>query len=1007
MKQHTEDSFEITIEKQLLSNGYERMVSQDFDKSRALFPKVVIEFIKKSQPKQWDKLRIIHGERTGEVVVQELSRMLDTSGSLSVLRHGFKCYGQRLYMAFFKPANGLNPDTLESYQLNRLGVCRQLQYSAKNTNELDLCISINGLPILTAELKNPMTGSRCYDAIKQYQKDRDPREKIFQYKLRTLVHFAVDPDLVFMTTKLAKDATHFLPFNKGNQGGAGNPSCENDYTTAYLWKEVWHKDSLLDIIGKFMHLQVEDKLTDEGQKYTKETLIFPRYHQLVLIHKLLKETIKEGPGNNYLIEHSAGSGKSNSIAWLAHRLSSIHNKEDKKIFNSIIVITDRIVLDRQLQDTIYQFEHKQGVVVKIDKDSKQLAEALESETPIIITTLQKFPFVTDHIIEIQNKYIQKSEGILPDRNYAVIIDEAHSSQSGDTATELKTILGGENLIQEIKERYQEYESSNSDSDNEILKKMASRGKLRNLSFYAFTATPKHSTLGVFGRDGKPFHKYSMRQAIEEGFIMDVLKNYTTYKAYYGLIKKAEKDLNVEKKKAAKALTKYLELHEHNIAQKTITIIEHFRTHTMHKIGGKAKAMVVTSGRLEAIRYKQSFDEYIKKKGYTDIKALVAFSGVVKDDINPSISYTEVEMNNGIKESELPFQFATVNYQILLVAEKYQTGFDQPLLHTMYINKRLDGIQTVQTLSRLNRMHPLKEDTFILDFINNRDDILEAFKQFYEGAEMGEDPEPGKLYQLYEEIRLSALIDEKDLINFSQVYFKPRTKQNPNDHKLITLSLKPTIDNFSQLLDDNEDQAELLRSKLKGFRSVYSYLSQIIPFTDSDLEILYAYLRHLLPCLPSHYSYNTYNFDDTVRLQYYRLQKEAEGDLNLISGEVKPLKGPCDVGTAKATDEDIELSKLINVLNERFGTEFTEADQLFFDQIQEAAVEDEELQDAAKANSLERFLLLFNTSIERLIIERMDQNMEIFAKFINDGDFRSIISPKLAEKVYESIRVLSL
>ncbi len=1001
-KQHIEENFEKEIEAHLLKNGYDSLVSSKFDRSRAIFPEVVTEFIQETQPKQWNKLETIHGKKTGNVVVQELCRMMDTSGTLAILRQGFKCYGEKLFIAFFKPANKLNPDTISKFDSNRLSITRQLQYSSKNTNELDLCISLNGLPLITAELKNPMTGQTYENAIEQYKKDRDPREKIFEYKNRALVHFALDTDLVFMTTKLAKDVTSFLPFNKGRDGGAGNPDAKNDYNTAYLWKEVWQRDSLLDIFAKFIHLQIEEKTDDKGRKYKKETMIFPRYHQLNAVRNLVSTTLQEEAGNNYLIEHSAGSGKSNTIAWLAHRLSSLHNKHDDKIFNSVVVITDRVVLDRQLQDTVYQFDHKQGVVLKIDKNSRQLANALESGVPIIITTLQKFPFVTEQIVKEAEKKGDETTGVLPDRKYAVIIDEAHSSQSGDTARELKTVLGGESLIKEAMEKY-EASDNKTETEKEILKKIASRGRLKNISFYAFTATPKHKTLGVFGREKNSFHRYSMRQAIEEGFIMDVLKNYITYSSYFGLLKKVEDDPNVSKRKTSRALTKFLTFHPHNISSKTEIMVEHFRTHTLHKMGGKAKAMVVTSGRLEAIRYKQSFDKYIKERQYQGIKTLVAFSGEVIDDINPKITYTEVKMNKGIKESELPDQFNTPAYQVLLVADKYQTGFDQPLLHTMYVNKRLSGIQAVQTLSRLNRMHPLKEDTFVLDFVNKREDIFESFKQFYDGAEMGEEPEAGKLYQLQAEIMEAGFLFVEDIEKFALAFFKPKTKQHSSDHRVISNSLKRAILKYTEMLYDNEEETELLRGKVKAFRNLYSYLSQIIPFDDSDLEILYSYCRHLLPCLPRKIDSLEYDFDDSVRLKYYRLQKETEGAIELNEGEVKPLKGPSDVGTGKAKDEEIELSKLIDVLNERFGTEFTEADQLFFEQIQEAALGDSELQEAAKANSLERFLLLFNSAIERLIIDRMDQNMDIFARFMNDGDFRSIISPKLAEKVYEKFR----
>lgn len=1002
-KQHTEENFEIIITEHLLNNGYILVDPKSFDKKTTLFTKITLDFIKKTQPKSWEKLSILHGEKTENIIIQELCRMLENEGSLSILRHGFKCYGQRFYVAYFKPAHNLNSDTIEKYNSNAITVTRQLRYSEKNDNELDLCLSINGIPVITAELKNPMTNSTVENAKKQYMNDRDPREKIFEYKKRTLVHFAVDTDLVFMTTKLSKNETYFLPFNKGYNGGAGNPPCLDNYKTSYLWEEVWQKDSLLDIFARFMHLQIDEKFTDEGKKVKKETIVFPRYHQLTAVRLLEQKTKEEGVGNNYLIEHSAGSGKSNTLGWLAHRLSNLHNEKDKRIFNSVVVITDRVVLDRQLQNTIYQFEHKMGVVEKIDKDSLQLAKALESNTPIIITTLQKFPFVTEQIRKLSEKLGKDATGILPDRNFAVLIDEAHSSQSGEAAIELKGVLGGENLMNQVRETLAQYGDETTETEEVIFRRMAERGKLKNISFYAFTATPKHKTLGVFGRDGASFHKYSMRQAIEEGFIMDVLKSYTTYKTYYELLKKCEEDPNVEKKKAAKALARFMKLHPHNISQKTEVIIDHFYTQTMHKLGGKAKAMVVTGGRLEAVRFKQSFDKYIKEKGYTNIKTLVAFSGIVVDDKAPEITYTEVDMNNGIKESELPEQFATQSYQVLLVAEKYQTGFDQPLLHTMYVNKKLGGIQAVQTLSRLNRMHRLKEDTFILDFVNDREEIYEAFKQFYDGAIMGEEPDSGKLYELESDIFNSEILTKNELDSFSKVFFKQQKDQLPVDHKLMSNALEPSTERFTQKLNESNEEAELIRTKLISFRNLYSYLSQIIPFQDSDLEKLYSFIRHLLPKLPRKNSVESYNFDDSIRLKYYRLQKESEGSISLDHGETKSLKGPTDVGTGKLYDGKVELSSLIDILNDRFGTSFSIADQLFFDQVHEAALEDINLEEAAQSNSFERFELLFNSSIEKLIIDRMDLNMEIFEKFMNETDFHNIISPHIAEKVYKSFR----
>ena len=750
MDRSNEHAFESVIEKHLIAHGYTPVARDGFDRERAIFSDDVLRFVRKTQPTQWAKLEALHGGRTGEQVITDLCKWMDTHGCLATIRHGFKCYGRTLRVAFFKAAHDMNPELAEKYAANRLGLTRQLYYKPDSTKSIDLVISLNGIPIVTIELKNPITGQTADHAKRQYRKDRDPRDPIFAFKRRTQVHFAADTDVVFMTTRLAGAATHFLPFNKGDNGGAGNPPdpAGRSYRTAYLWEEVLERDSLLDLLARFLHLQIEEKRAEDGTKVRQEKMIFPRYHQLCAVRSLVNAARTKGVGENYLIEHSAGSGKSNTIAWLAHRLSSLHNEQDARVFDSVIVVTDRVVLDQQLQDTVYQFEHKMGVVQKIDDDSRQLAEALKNCVPLIITTLQKFPFVSRQLLKMAEQDGKASEGVLPTRKCAVLIDEAHSSQSGETSTELKAVLGGEELVERAKEAALAEDAEEMEA---LYRSMSKRSHQANLSFFAFTATPKHKTLKVFGRNGEPFHRYTMRQAIEEGFILDVLKNYVTYATYFRLLKACEDDPNVEKKKAARALSKYLRLHPHNIAQKTEIMVEHFHSVTRHKIGGRAKAMVVTGSRLEAVRYKQAFDKYIRSRGYP-IRTLVAFSGTVEDDKLENVTYTEVEMNDGIREKELPEQFATSDYQVLLVAEKYQTGFDQPLLHTMFIDRRLAGIQAVQTLSRLNRTHPIKEDTFVLDFVpENREEVRAAFATYYEGATMGEEVDPALLYSVKAEL----------------------------------------------------------------------------------------------------------------------------------------------------------------------------------------------------------------------------------------------------------------
>lgn len=990
---HTEYAFETAIEHHLTTaGGYDKGGREVFDQERGLFSGDLISFIQETQPKEWEYLKNLQKDMAEETLLDDLCRALNSEyeGCLSVLRHGFKCFGKLFRMAYFAPASGLNPETERLYCANHLTITRQLRYSNRHGNTLDVVLSLNGLPVATAELKNPMTGQTWSDAVAQYKSDRDPADLIFQFKKRTLVHFAVDTEEVYMTTRLAKSNTHFLPFNKGKDYGIGNPENPYGYKTAYLWEKVLERHSFFDILARFIHLDVEEKNLG-GTRVRRETMIFPRYHQLDCVRKLVADACERGAGNNYLIQHSAGSGKSNSIAWLTHRLATLYDHQNEKVFDSVIAVTDRVVLDQQLQSTIYQFEHKQGVIQKIDKDSVQLAEALAGFVPVVITTIQKFPFVTEKI------------GELPKRRYAVIIDEAHSSQGGETATELKGVLAAA-AIREDAAEYVSIEGL-TDYEEEILKTMAKRGWQPNISFFAFTATPKYKTLEVFGLTGpddkpQPFHLYSMRQAIEEGFILDVLKHYTTYKTYYRIIKSIEDDPKMDKRKAARALARFMSLHPHNIAQKTEVIVEHFRHFTMHKIGGRAKAMVVTSSRLHAVRYKQAFDRYITNRGYKGIKTLVAFSGTVNDPDAPGIEYTEVKMNNGLGEKELPKRFSTDEYQVLLVAEKYQTGFDQPLLHTMYVDRRLAGLQAVQTLSRLNRTHLGKEDTFILDFVNDPEEIKQAFQPYYEQTLVGERAEPRQLYEMQAKLDAQQVYYRAEVEEFSKVFYKPGKNQTSADHARMNACLDPAVNRYKELV---EELREEFKKTLIAYKNLYAFLAQIIPFQDSDLEKLYSYIRFLLTKLPKGDRGPVYNFSDEVALKYYRLQKISEGSVDLEPKGGGTISGPKSVGTGTVGGEKITLSKLIDILNERFGTEFKPGDQLFFESIREDAVADTKLRQAALVNTMENFGYVFRKALEGLFIDRMEQNEEITTKFINEEQFREIVSRELLRDVYEHIR----
>ncbi len=987
---HTESTFESSIEESLLQHGgYLKGNPEAIDRASAIDQNVLFSFLQSSQPQKWEKISNIHGSLAEQKVLHRLLKELDNRGSLDVLRHGFTDYGVKFDMAYFKPETSLNQETEKLYAQNKLIIYRQVHYDPSNENSLDMVIGLNGIPIATFELKNPMTGQTTEDAVKQYMFDRNPKTPLLQFKKRALVHFAVDPNTVQMTTKLKGKNTRFLPFNLGSQNGAGNPPNPDGYKTAYLWEQILAKDSFLDIIGRYLHLETEEVKT--GDKITlKEAMIFPRFHQLDVVRKTIADCRKEGTGKSYLVQHSAGSGKSNSIAWLAYRLASLHNDANDKVFDSVIVVTDRRVLDQQLQNTIYQFEHKEGVVQKIDKHSGQLAESLEKGTSIIITTLQKFPFVLDKI------------GNLKAKKYAVIIDEVHSSQGGETSKKMKEVLSAASLEQaaSMEETDEEY-----DAEDEIRESMMARGKQENLSFFGFTATPKAKTLEVFGETGtdgkpRPFHLYSMKQAIEEGFIMDVLAHYTTYKSYFRLSKAIEDDPEVDKSKASKAIARFLSLHPHNLAQKTEVIIEHFRQVVSKRIGGLAKAMVVTGSRLHAVRYYHEFNKYISEKGYQNIKALVAFSGVVKDPNLPGSEYTEAGLN-GFSEKQLTKQFKKPEYQILLVAEKYQTGFDQPLLHTMYVDKKLSGVKAVQTLSRLNRMHPGKEETFILDFTNDEEDIYNSFQPYYELTTIEEPSDPNHLFDLKTKIEAAQVIWVSEVDSFCKLYFKSKEKIGYKDQGKLYSYITPAVDRYNAL--QPEEAMEDFKHSMISFIRFYSFLSQIMPFQDVALEKLYAYGRYLLKLLPKRET-DRFRLDDEVALEYYRLQKINEDhQISLEDIEEVGIQGVQDSGMRTTEEEKATISEIIELLNERFGTEFTEANKLFIDQVEEDLVAQEDLSDHAKNNTLENFKFPFEETFVSVLIDRMDMNQEIFSMIMDNKEFGTRVKDYMVKQVYERLR----
>jgi type I restriction enzyme R subunit len=1024
MSQTTERAFETYVEEILLTRGgWKTGSNSEWDKERALFPAQAFAFISDTQPKLWEQMRMLHGAGLEALALTALVKELDTKGSLHVLRHGFKFYGKTFRLAYFKPAHGANWELLELVGKNRMTVTRQVACHPNDHCTSDLVLAVNGLPVVTIELKNPGTGQNWRHAVRQYREDRDPRTPLFDFKKRALVHFAADPDEVHMTTRLEGERTHFLPFNRGSHPGqivcgAGNPQHPSGYRTGYFWEEVLQFESFMDILGHFLFLERKEEKVEDGRGghrvVTKETMVFPRYHQLDGVRKLIATSRVEGPGYNYLIQHSAGSGKTNSISWLSHRLASLHDAKDLKVFDCVVVITDRQVLDRQLQDAIYQIEHAQGVVKAIDQDSKQLAAALIDGTKIVITTLQKFPFVLRGLLHAAGAESQEQasedekqqaklwEAEIAKRRYAIIVDEAHSSQTGETARELKAILGTATK-NESDEELPDWE----DRLNQV---MQSRGRQPNLSFFAFTATPKGKTLELFGRLGtnglpEAIHLYSMRQAIEEGFILDVVRNYTTYATYYRLVKAIEDDPNLPKKKAARALAKFTSLHPHNLEQKTEVMVEHFRRKVRNHLRGRAKAMVVTSSRLHAARYMQAFERYIAENQITDVRPLVAFSGTVKDP-DTGIEYTEPGMNldcvsgKPISEKQLPERFGSPDYQVLLVANKYQTGFDQPLLCAMYVDKRLDGVQAVQTLSRLNRMIPGKESPFVLDFVNDAEDIYKAFKPYYDATSLQEGSDPQQLESLKHELDAAQVYFWSEVEAFARIFHKPAARQSAQDHAGMQLHLQPAVDRFKAM--DDEAKCSEFRAKLQGYVNIYSFMSQIMPYADPALEMLYSFGRFLLPHLPLDHDTERLKIGDEVGLQYYRLQRIYSGEITLREGEPEGVKSPTDVGTGKAKDEKVPLSEIIKVLNDRFGTNFTDEDRFFFEQIREKATANEQVIKLRRANPFDKFQLGLKQLIENLMVERMADNDKIVTRYMDDKEFGDAAFTVLSKAIYDAI-----
>ncbi len=989
----SEKNFEATIEQHLLANGYRKRKSEQYDRALCLDTDMLFEFIYATQPKTWEKLKTQHGDQVKQRFLARLVREIESRGTLDVLRNGVVDLGSKFNLAYFRPETRLNEEHVRLYNSNILSVMRQVRYSRKNDNSLDLVLFLNGLPILTVELKNPLKGQTVQDAMAQYRRDRDPKEPLFKLG-RCLAHFAVDTDLVYMTTHLRGTDTQFLPFNKGRDGGAGNPSNPDGFSTAYLWEEIWQRDTLLDIINHF--LQLEEVEDDRGRRTGERRLIFPRYHQLTAVRNLVEHARANGPGRHYLVQHSAGSGKSNSIAWLTHRLIGLHDAQDRRVFDSVIVITDRVVLDRQLQRTVRNFEQVRGLVTTITGNKAQnLANALAQGDPIIVTTLQTFPFVHEKLRELAG------------RRFAVIIDEAHSSQSGEGTTSLKQVLsvGGLEEADSIDEG--DAEDAEDVINRSVEAAMRARGRLSNVSLFAFTATPKNKTLELFGTrrsDGTyaPFSLYSMRQAIEEGFILDVLKNYTTFKVYFGLLKKIEADPQYPKPTATYLLRSYVDLHEHAIRTKTQIMLDHFHTQVRHRIPsadnvGQAKVMLVTRSRLHAVRYKQAFERYIKEKGYP-YRALVAFSGTVRDP-DTGLEYTESEMN-GFPESQTAEAFKSNENRILIVANKFQTGFDQPLLHTMYVDKKLGGVNAVQTLSRLNRPCSGKEETFVLDFANRAEEIERSFRPYYQTTILSEATDPNKLYDLKRILEGYHLFGPGDVDAFVAVYFSPTGRQ-----ERLHPVMNAVVDRYVRL--DHLEQTEF-RKHLGDYVRIYAFLGQIITFQDPDLEKLYQFARHLSRRLPVPRAELPVEITQNIRMDTYRVQQTSSGEIKILdeSGELRPIS---DLGTGQMVEEDwAPLSEIVEYMNEYFGTEFIDEDKVsnFADDVYRRLTANQTLRHALdpKINpSAETRRMAFENFLGDALDEMMETNFEIYKKIVDDAALSKLFASMMFERVERSLR----
>lgn len=1029
----SEKRFERDIESFLISpeGGYTQFCGQDaegnwvhnrqHDVAKCIYMDVLCEFIEKTQPKEWAKYVKYYGANASEKLYHRLETTISNQGLLYVLRNGIEDMGCKLKVCYFKPESENSSLAAERYEANILGCTRQFRYSTANTNTIDMVLSVNGIPVVALELKNQLTGQDYHCAIKQFKDDRSSKEFAFRLNHRFLVYFAVDLYEAWMTTQLADGNTHFLPFNQGSNGagvtgGAGNPQNPNGYDTSYLWEEVLQRDSMLDLIHRFISFVKEkEEVVKNGvtKTVTKEKMIFPRYHQYDVVKKIMADVKANGVGNNYLIQHSAGSGKSNSIAWIAYRLASVHDADNKGLFDSVIVVTNRVVLDGQLQDTINSFEHQVGLVEAIDdkKNSRSLAEAINDKRRIIICTIQKFLFA--------KKDMEKFRG----RKFAVIIDEAHQGQNGESAKTLRRSLI--DIGAAIKEYAEEagIEEDEVDLTDEYISAVIGQGRHDNQSFFAFTATPKQQTIETFGtvvgvnENGEsiraPFHVYSMRQAIEEGYILDVLANYTTVKEAFKLIKVSEDNPELIEGPTSRALFKYYKKHGYTIAQKTEMIMTNFLENCRYQINGKGKAMVVADSRANAVRYYLAIRNYIREHeaecAGSDV--MIAFSGEVTLEDYPSEKpFTEATMNvdeNGkyiTTDKKFRKAFHSSQYNILVVANKYQTGFDEPLLHTMYVDKKLHDVTAVQTLSRLNRTTSGKNSTFVLDFENTEEDIKGAFLPYYEDTTMEGDTDINAAYDIRNKIHDYMIYNYDDVDVFNK-FMVSNVGKNQDAAALGRLAgmFRPVIQRYKDL---DEDDREASRDYIRRFNRIYSYVTQLVRLHDPELFHEYQYTTHLVKLLPRPDVIDFIDVDDKIRLEYASLTETFAGAI--VLDEKPPIFVPGgSVAPKKNSKKKDTLQSIIDKVNERFSGNFTDADRVIIEGIYQMFMKDTEVnkfKKYAKDNSTEMFVKsLFPDKFRDIVTQCFLDNNDSFAKLFNDPDFYQKVQDAMAAELYKALR----